>query len=205
MIIHQLQPIPKTINYLRNLKKQGHHIIIYTPRRMRTHGSNVGEPIKDVGEITINTLKEFDIPYDELFFGKPYGHFYIDDLMINPKTDLNKELGFYMEDVEPRHFNKLVFDSNTVTKYSDNNKLDGESFYYQEIQKYPIRKYFPLLINSEKGKVVMEKIDGSNFSTLYINEILTTNILIYYYLQLKKYMIQIQMENLFNIMIIMKN
>lgn len=170
-----VQPIPKTINYLRNLKKQGHHIIIYTARRMRTHGSNVGAIIADVGEITINTLKEFDIPYDELFFGKPYGHFYIDDLMINPKTDLNKELGFYMEDVEPRHFNKLVFDSNTVTKYSDNNKLDGESFYYQEIQKYPIRKYFPLLINSEKGKVVMEKIDGSNFSTLYINEILTTD------------------------------
>ena len=32
VIIHQLKPIPKTINYLRNLKKQGHHIIIYTPR-----------------------------------------------------------------------------------------------------------------------------------------------------------------------------
>lgn len=169
-----VKPIPKTINYLRNLKKQGHYIIIYTARRMRTHGSNVGAIIADIGEITINTLKEFDIPYDELFFGKPYAHFYIDDLMINPKTDLNKELGFYMEDVEPRHFNKLVFDSSTVTKYSDNNKLDGESYYYQQIQKYPIRKYFPLLINSEKGKVVMEKIDGSNFSTLYINEILTT-------------------------------
>lgn len=168
-----VKPISKTINYLRNLKKQGHYIIIYTARRMRTHGSNVGAIIADIGEITINTLKEFDIPYDELFFGKPYGHFYIDDLMINPKTDLNKELGFYMEDVEPRHFNKLVFESSTVTKYSDNNKLDGESYYYEQIQKYPIRKYFPLLINSKKGKVVMEKINGSNFSTLYINEILT--------------------------------
>ena len=100
------------------------------------------QTILDVGEITINTLKEFDIPYDELFFGKPYGHFYIDDLMINPKTDLNKELGFYMEDVEPRHFNKLVFDSNTVTKYSDNNKLDGESFYYQEIQNIQLENIF---------------------------------------------------------------
>ena len=72
-----------------------------------------------------------------------------DDLMINPKTDLNEGIGILLwKYVEPRHFNKLVFDSNTVTKYSDNNKLDGESFYYQEIQKYPIRKYFPLLINS---------------------------------------------------------
>jgi thiamine kinase-like enzyme len=142
---------------------------------MRTHGSNVGAIIADIGEITMNTLKEFDIPYDELFFGKPYAHFYIDDLMINPKTDLNKELGFYMEDVEPRHFNKLIYDSETVTKLSADNKLEGESYYYKKIQKYPIRKYFPKLISSETGKVVMEKIDGSNFSTLYINEILTTD------------------------------
>lgn len=170
-----VKPIPKTINYLRNLKKQGHHIIVYTARRMRTHGSNVGAIIADIGEITMNTLKEFDIPYDELFFGKPYAHFYIDDLMINPKTDLNKELGFYMEDVEPRHFNKLIYDSETVTKLSADNKLEGESYYYKEIQKYSIRKYFPKLISSETGKVVMEKIDGSNFSTLYINEILTTD------------------------------
>ena len=169
-----VKPIPKTINYLRNLKKQGHHIIVYTARRMRTHGSNVGAIIADIGEITMNTLKDFDIPYDELFFGKPYAHFYIDDLMINPKTDLNKELGFYMEDVEPRHFNKLIFDSETVTKLSNDNKLEGESYYYNEIQKYPIRKYFPNLISAEEGKVVMEKINGSNFSTLYINEILTT-------------------------------
>ena len=149
-------------------------MFIYTARRMRTHGSNVGAIIADIGEITINTLKEFDIPYDELFFGKPYAHFYIDDLMINPKTDLNKELGFYMEDVEPRHFNKIIYDLETVTKISNNNKLEGESYYYKEIEKYPIRKYFPKLISSEEGKVIMEKIDGSNFSTLYINEILTT-------------------------------
>lgn len=170
-----VKPISKTINYLRNLKQEGHHITIYTARRMRTHGGNVGAIIKEVGQITINTLKEFNIPYDELFFGKPYGHFYIDDLMVNPKTDLNKELGFYLEDVEPRHFNKLVFESNRVIKYSDNNKLDGESYYYKEIEKYPVKKYFPQLISSKKGEIVMEKIDGSNFSTLYINEILTTD------------------------------
>jgi len=169
-----VKPISKTINYLRNLKKEGHHIIIYTARRMRTHGGDVGAIIADIGEITMNTLKKFDIPYNELFFGKPYAHFYIDDLMINPKTNLNKELGFYMEDVEPRHFNKLIYDLETVTKLSSNDKLDGESYYYKEIEKYSIKKYFPKLIFAEKGKVIMEKIDGSNFSTLYINEILTT-------------------------------
>jgi capsule biosynthesis phosphatase len=169
-----VEPIDKTINYLRNLKKQGHHITVYTARRMRTHKGNVGAIIADIGEITMSTLKEFNIPYDELFFGKPYAHFYIDDLMVNPKTDLNKELGFYMEDVKPRHFNRLIYDSETVTKLSDNNKLEGEAYYYKEIQKYPVKKYFPKLISTKKGVVVMEKINGSNFSTLYINEILTT-------------------------------
>lgn len=170
-----VEPIVKTINYLRNLKKQGHYIIIYTARRMRTHSGNVGAIISEVGEITLNTLKQFDIPYDELFFGKPYGHFYIDDLMINPKTDLNKELGFYMEDIKPRHFNELVFDGKTVTKTSNNDKLEGESYYYEEIKQFSIKKYFPELYSSGKGKVVMEKINGSNFSTLYVNEILTTS------------------------------
>jgi len=169
-----VKPIIKTINYLKNLKKNGHTIIVYTARRMRTHKGNVGKVVEDVGEITIQTLNKLNIPYDELYFGKPYGHFYIDDLMINPKTDLNKELGFYMENVEPRHFNNLIFDKNTVTKTSNDKKLEGESYYYEEIQKFSIKKYFPKLIYSEKGKIIINKVEGSNFSTLYINEILNT-------------------------------
>ena len=85
---------------------------------MRTHGGSVGKVISDIADVTIKTLKKYNINYDELYFGKPYGHFYIDDLMIDPKTDLNKELGFYVQDVEPRHFNNLVFEENSVIKTS---------------------------------------------------------------------------------------
>lgn len=167
------KPIEKTISYLRNLKSKGHHIIIYTARRMRTHSGNVGALIADIGGITMDTLKRFNIPYDELYFGKPYGHYYIDDLMINPKSDLNKELGYYMENVEPRHFNELTFKDDKVIKTSTDTKLQGESFYYNEIQKYEVGKYYPKLIESTEGRIVMERIDGLNFSTLYVNEILS--------------------------------
>ncbi|MAV92547.1 MAG: hypothetical protein CMG01_00015 [Candidatus Marinimicrobia bacterium] len=169
-----VKPISKTINYVRNLKKDGHYIIIYTARRMRTHNGNVEKVISDIGEITIKSLKKFKIPYDEIIFGKPYAHYYIDDLMINPKTDLNKEIGYYMENVEPRHFNKLHFNKNTVTKTSKYEKLDGESYFYKEITKFKIKKYFPKLISSVKDQITIERISGSNFSTLYINEILNS-------------------------------
>ncbi len=170
-----VKPIPKTINYLNNLKRLGHTIIIYTARRMRTHGGSVGKVISDIADVTIKTLKKYNINYDELYFGKPYGHFYIDDLMIDPKTDLNKELGFYVQDVEPRHFNNLVFEENSVIKTSKNNKLDGEAYFYNEIQRFSIKKYFPILKSSSKGRIEIERIIGSNFSTLYINEILNKN------------------------------
>ncbi|MDC0521679.1 sugar phosphate nucleotidyltransferase, partial [Candidatus Marinimicrobia bacterium] len=167
-------PIQKTINYLKRLKAKGHYIIIYTARRMRTHNGDINKVIDDIKDITIEKLKEFDIPYDEIIFGKPYAHFYIDDLMISPKTDLNKELGFYMEDVSPRHFNKLIFDDDTVTKTSKNLKLNGESYYYNEMKKYHLDHLFPKILHSENGKIVMEKIKGINFSTLFVNEVLTT-------------------------------
>ena len=171
-----VEPITETINYLRKLKKNGHRIIIYTARRMRTHHGNIGSVIADIGEITINTLKKFNIPYDELYFGKPYAHFYIDDLMIDPKTDLNKSLGFYMEEVIPRHFNEVEV-GKTFIKKSFDTKLQGESHYYKWVEENTvesIKKLFPKLISSTDNMIELEYCDGINYSTLYVNEILST-------------------------------
>jgi len=171
-----VEPIMETINYLRKLKQNGHRIIIYTARRMRTHQGNIGSVIADIGETTISTLKKFDIPYDELYFGKPYAHFYVDDLMIDPKTDLNKNLGFYMEEVLPRHFNEIEV-GNTFIKKSKDSKLRGESYYYEWVQENAVeevKKLFPKLISKGTDMIELEFCDGINFSTLYVNEILTT-------------------------------
>ena len=168
-----VEPIQDTINYLQKLKEAGHHIIVYTARRMRTHNGNVGGVVADIGKITIDTLSKFNIPYDELVFGKPYAHHYIDDLCINPKIDLSKQLGFYLDDIKPRSFNKIVVSENSVIKYSEHSKLNGESKYYKEIQETPMSNMFPKLISYGDGYLEIEKIEGTTFSELFINNILT--------------------------------
>ena len=78
-----VKPLPNAIETLQQFKKAGHYIIIYTARRMRTHNGNVNEIINEVGELTTRWLEKHNIPYDELIFGKPYAHVYIDDLAIS--------------------------------------------------------------------------------------------------------------------------
>lgn len=97
-----VSPIEKNIRICQHLKSLGHYIIIYTARKMRTNNGNIGKCIADIGEITINTLKNFNIPYDELIFGKPCADFYIDDLAINANEDLAEKLEFYLMSVQKK-------------------------------------------------------------------------------------------------------
>jgi hypothetical protein len=42
------------------MKQEGHTIIIYTARRMETHGGNIGKVIQDIGKITLDILFEIN-------------------------------------------------------------------------------------------------------------------------------------------------
>ena len=89
------RPIPRAVRMCRHLKQMGHHVILHTARRMRTHGANVGAVVADVGAVTIQSLQDAGVEYDELHFGKPWAQFYIDDCGVNAYADLEKELGYY--------------------------------------------------------------------------------------------------------------
>lgn len=168
-----VQPIFKNIEYLRYLKKLGHTIIIYTARRMRTHNGNIGKIIKDVGEITIDTLKKFNIPYDELYFGKPFANYYIDDLAIDSYGDIEKEMGIYKTNISERDFNEIIPGTmDIITKKSNTPKLKGEIFYYQNIPSN-IKQYFPIFLGFGSDWYSIEKINGITLSYLYVNESLT--------------------------------
>ena len=173
-----VKPIQKNIEFLKYLKSFGHTIIIYTARRMRTHTGHVGKIMADIGIITFETLKKFDIPYDEIYFGKPYAHVYIDDLALNAYDNLEKSLGFYMDTIKPRYFNEIIENStNTITKKSSD--IQGEIYYYNNIP-LSIKDMFPYFINYDVDKFnwyTMEKIMGITLSTLYTSELLTTTIL----------------------------
>jgi len=174
-----VKPIEKNINFLKYLKKFGNTIIIYTARRMKTHNGNIGKINSDIGKITFDTLDKFNIPYDEIYFGKPYADVYIDDLALNCFNDMEKELGYYIDNIEPRTFNNIEHNIiETITKKS--NDLSGEIYYYRNIP-IEIKDLFPSLIDYDENNkwYCMEKINGISCSSLYLSELLTTETLMH--------------------------
>lgn len=75
----ELLPFEGAAEKLKALRKEGHYIIIQTARNMATCDSNLGKVMKNIGLVTLEWLKKYDIEYDEVFFGKPNGEVYIDD------------------------------------------------------------------------------------------------------------------------------
>jgi len=164
-----VEPIIKNINFAKFLKSLGHTIIIHTARRMKTHGGSIGAVIADIGKVTIDTLDKFKIPYDELYFGKPYANFYIDDLAINPMLSMDKGLGIFNTTTSPREFNKVEFNGSTITKYTSN---EGEVYWYKNIPNL-LKEYFPEVYLAQDNKLILENIDGVTYSYLYTHKELT--------------------------------
>ena len=145
-----VEPVEKNIKFLKFLKQLGHTIIIYTARRMQTHSSNVGKVLADIGKITFDTLDKFDIPYDEIYFGKPLADYYIDDLAANAYDNLEKITGFYQLEIEPREFNQIESNLNqSYIKKSQN--LSSEINYYQNIPE-ELKHIFPSLISYDPNQ-----------------------------------------------------
>ena len=80
------KPIPEMIDALKAARKRDYKIVISTARRMLTHRGDINKVIEDVDEITTTWLNEFEVPYDEIQYGKPYGVYYIDDKAMLPYT-----------------------------------------------------------------------------------------------------------------------
>jgi capsule biosynthesis phosphatase len=170
-----VEPITKNINYLKYLKGFGNTIIIYTARRMRTHNGNVGKINADIGKITFDTLDKFNVPYDEIYFGKPYADVYIDDLALNCFDDMEKSLGYYMDHIDTRSFNEL--NENTIETFTKKSEdLSGEIYYYKHIPR-EIKDLFGLFIDYDNDNkwYKMEKINGLTATTLYLSELMTTD------------------------------
>lgn len=186
-----VKPINRNIMLLKNMKKEGHEIIIYTARRMKTHNGNVGKVIKDIARNTIDTLDKFNIEYDELIFGKPIADIYIDDRAINPYINdisyfglfnMNSAINFIPNKIKNNKYNKIERYNEYIIKTGPFDILKGELFYYQNIPKEFVN-YFPKLIdynikknNNTNENVIELKIDyieGIPLYYLYKNCLLT--------------------------------
>ena len=83
------------VKKLRYYKENGAKIILFTSRNMNSYGRNLGLINKNTAKILLEWLDKWDIPYDEIMYGKPWpGHkgFYVDDRTIRPDEFLNYTL-----------------------------------------------------------------------------------------------------------------
>lgn len=82
------KPNLKIVEKMQEYKNQGFDLVISTSRNVRTFDGNVGLINANTLPIIIEWLKVNNIPYDEIYVGKPWcgkEGFYIDDKSIRPK------------------------------------------------------------------------------------------------------------------------
>ena len=85
------QPINDMCEKLRYQDSIGTYIILYTSRNMRSLNGNIGLINKHTSSILIEWLNKNKIPFDELYFGKPWGKdlSYIDDKFLSINEFIN--------------------------------------------------------------------------------------------------------------------
>lgn len=82
-----LVPRADMLAKLRQYQERGYRIMLYTSRNMKTHNHNLGLINKHTAPVLLDWLARWDVPYDEILFGKPWPRskgFYIDDRAIRP-------------------------------------------------------------------------------------------------------------------------
>ncbi|MBR1416476.1 MAG: capsular biosynthesis protein [Bacilli bacterium] len=90
-----LIPYKKMIDKITMYKNKGYKIVLFTSRNMRTYEGDLDKILKYTKPILEKWLKKWNIPYDEVIYGKPWpgkDGFYIDDRAIRPKEFLENDL-----------------------------------------------------------------------------------------------------------------
>ena len=93
--------------------------------------------------VTFMTLEKFNIPYDELLFGKPIADIYIDDRAVNPYKNDVSLMGYLTETVEvplnalpSNKLNRIRVENDLVVKNGPTEFIKGEIYFYQNIPNY---------------------------------------------------------------------
>lgn len=87
-----LVPYDNIVQKLRYYKNNGAKIILFTSRNMNSYNGNIDLINKNTAKILTAWLDKWEIPYDEIIYGKPWpGHkgFYVDDRTVRPNEFLN--------------------------------------------------------------------------------------------------------------------
>ena len=92
-------PFPEMINFMHELKQKDHYIILHTARGMGSRKDNLGKINAEVSFGLLKWLEKHNVPYDELYLGKPHCDIFIDDKAYNPK---GKDIATIKQEIETR-------------------------------------------------------------------------------------------------------
>lgn len=87
-----LVPYLDMVRKLRYYHDNGARIVLFTSRNMNSYGGNIGLINKNTARILLAWLEKWDIPYDEIVYGKPWPGkkgFYVDDRTVRPDEFLD--------------------------------------------------------------------------------------------------------------------
>lgn len=86
-----LIPDEQMVEKLKYYKENGAKIVLFSSRNMNSYNGNLGLINANTAVVMQEWLKKWNIPYDEILFGKPWpGHrgLYIDDRAVRPNEFL---------------------------------------------------------------------------------------------------------------------
>ncbi|MBR2275788.1 MAG: capsular biosynthesis protein [Lachnospiraceae bacterium] len=88
-------PYKSMVERIQEYKAGGAKIVLFTSRNMNSYHGNIGLINAHTAKIVLNWLEKWEIPYDEIIYGKPWpGHngFYVDDRTVRPDEFLTKSV-----------------------------------------------------------------------------------------------------------------
>lgn len=80
------EPILSVIARINQLHKEGHTIILFTSRGMKTYKGDLDAIYENVAPVLEEWLRKHDVKFDRLIMGKPWGPnvYYVDDRCMSP-------------------------------------------------------------------------------------------------------------------------
>ncbi len=79
------KPKLEVVEGMRKLKEAGWFIYLYTARGMGRSNGNIESVAEEVFAEIESFCKKYDVPYDVILVGKPYGAVYVDDKAMRPE------------------------------------------------------------------------------------------------------------------------
>ena len=82
-----LIPDAEMVEKIKFYKREGAKITFFSSRNMKTYDGNLGLINANTAVVMQEWLKKWDIPYDEIYFGKPWPGkrgLYVDDRAVRP-------------------------------------------------------------------------------------------------------------------------